>query len=328
MNESSSNYQLIFDNALKTYKKKTGKDLRSDPLLRRLESCHSPDAVIDTLRQQIPTFTQSEDCDDRFTKWIIPAVNVLYTFSSTMGSALSLAYPPAGVVFTGIGTLLSAAQALNASQGVLLDLFERIENFFRRLEAYIGLSSTDGMTDIIVKVMVEVLLVLALATKEVKQGRIKKFLKKMEGRSDLEDALGRLDKLTQDEVRMVAAQDLRATQDVADGVKTVGNKVYEVYERVKGVDDRVKGVDDRIKGVDDRVKGVDDKIKFLIDDGEKLRGELQQFTNDGGDRKHTLSQSTPPLSLDAQVFDREPVTTGPCKMALSFGPIYQLQCRK
>jgi hypothetical protein len=164
-----------------------------------------------------------------------------------------------------------AAQALNASQDVLLDLFERIENFFRRLEAYIGLPLTDGMTDIIVKVMVEVLLVLALATKEVKQGRIsefipndmpsistqyssEKFLKKLGGRSDLEDALGRLEKLTQDEIRMVAAQDLRATQDVADGVKIVGNNVYEV--------------DERVKGVDDRVKGVDDKINFLIDGEE------------------------------------------------------------
>jgi len=84
MNESRSKYQLIFDNALKTYKKKKGKDLQSDPLLLRLESCHSPDAVIDILRQQIPTLSQSENCDDRFTKWIIPTVNVLYTFSSTI----------------------------------------------------------------------------------------------------------------------------------------------------------------------------------------------------------------------------------------------------
>ncbi|KAH9958151.1 hypothetical protein BC827DRAFT_619556 [Russula dissimulans] len=96
------------------------------------------------------------------------------------------------------------------------------------------------MTDIIVKVMVEVLLILALATREVKRGRIKRFLKKLEGKSDIEDALRRLDKLTQDEVRMAAAQDLRATHGVADGVKTVENNVYEVDERVRGVDDRVQ----------------------------------------------------------------------------------------
>jgi hypothetical protein len=161
-----------------------------------------------------------------------------------------------------------AAQAVNASQGVLVDLFERIENFFRRLEAYIELPPTEGMTDIIVKVMVEVLLILALATRKVKRGRIselilnwrpsiltcysaERFLKKLEGKSDIEDALRRLDKLTQDEVRMAVAQDLRATHGVADGVRTVGNNVYEMDERVKGVDNRVKGVDDKIDVVID-----------------------------------------------------------------------------
>jgi len=140
-----------------------------------------------------------------------------------------------------------AAQAVNASQGVLVDLFERIENFFRRLEAYIELPPTKGMMDIIVKVMVEVLFILALATREVKQGRIsefisnyrpslstyyslEKFLKKLEGRSDIEDALGRLDKLKQDEVRMVAAQDLRATHDVDDRVKGVDDKIDIVID--------------------------------------------------------------------------------------------------
>ena len=40
---SSSNYQLVFSNALATYQQKTGKDLESDPLLTRLKSCNSPD---------------------------------------------------------------------------------------------------------------------------------------------------------------------------------------------------------------------------------------------------------------------------------------------
>jgi len=84
---SSANYQLIFDNALETYKKKTGKDLASNPLLRNLESCSSPDAVLDVLRERIPTFDQSRS---RLTTWVKPTINVLYTFSSTIGDAVSL----------------------------------------------------------------------------------------------------------------------------------------------------------------------------------------------------------------------------------------------
>jgi hypothetical protein len=44
-----------------------------------------------------------------------------------------------------------------------------MENFFRRLEAYIEIPQTPNMADIIVKVMVEVLFILSIATKELNQ---------------------------------------------------------------------------------------------------------------------------------------------------------------
>jgi hypothetical protein len=46
-----------------------------------------------------------------------------------------------------------------------------MENFFQRLEIYIEVSPIPEMIDIIVKIMVEVLSILAIATKEIKQGR-------------------------------------------------------------------------------------------------------------------------------------------------------------
>jgi hypothetical protein len=58
---------------------------------------------------------------------------------------------------------------------MLIDLFERVEQFFKRLECYTEMGPTDGMTDIVVKIMVEVLSILAIATKEVKQSRASEF---------------------------------------------------------------------------------------------------------------------------------------------------------
>jgi hypothetical protein len=60
---------------------------------------------------------------------------------------------------------------LSASQDKLINVFERIENFFSRLETYIKVSRTAGMTDVIVKIMTEVLSILSIATKEIKQSR-------------------------------------------------------------------------------------------------------------------------------------------------------------
>jgi hypothetical protein len=64
-----------------------------------------------------------------------------------------------------------AVKDVSASRGPLIDLFMRIENIFRRMETYIEVPPTPGMTEAVVAVMVEVLCVLAIATKEVKQSR-------------------------------------------------------------------------------------------------------------------------------------------------------------
>ena len=53
----------------------------------------------------------------------------------------------------------------------LVDLFIRFEQFFRRLEAYTGITPTVAMTERIVDIVVGVLSVLAIATKEAKFGR-------------------------------------------------------------------------------------------------------------------------------------------------------------
>ncbi len=52
---------------------------------------------------------------------------------------------------------------------MLLDIFGRIEGFFRRLETYIEVPTMDAMRDIIIQIMVEVLGIFGTVTKEIKQ---------------------------------------------------------------------------------------------------------------------------------------------------------------
>jgi hypothetical protein len=64
-----------------------------------------------------------------------------------------------------------AASGVTSSYDALLGLFERLGNFLKRLEVYTTIPPTQMMMDLIIKIMVELLLVLALATKQIKQGR-------------------------------------------------------------------------------------------------------------------------------------------------------------
>ena len=73
-------------------------------------------------------------------------------------------------------SLSQAAKDVEASQDALADLFGSIENFFMRLESYTAVPPTDAMTDIILKIMIEVLDIFAIATKEIRQGRASELL--------------------------------------------------------------------------------------------------------------------------------------------------------
>ena len=62
--------------------------------------------------------------------------------------------------------------------------------------------------------------------------------------ADLENALKKLDRLTQEEARMANAEVLRIAHSIRDGVEAVEGKVKEVGDKVQCVDDKVQVVID------------------------------------------------------------------------------------
>ncbi|KAH9020241.1 hypothetical protein EDB84DRAFT_578605 [Lactarius hengduanensis] len=218
----SSNFKSILDaalnQALSGYKKKTGKKLLDHPLATDLQRCDSVAAVLEVLQGQVSAFQQFKAGDQRLMKWISPVVDVLYTFSGTLGGVAGLAFPPAGVIFTGIGVLLSVAKDVRASHDALVELFERIESFFKRLGVYTQISLTTEMAGVLVKIMTEVLSILSIATKEVKRKRARIYFRRFLGRTDIEDALKRLDGLIQEEVRMAIAQTMNDAKNANDNI--------------------------------------------------------------------------------------------------------------
>jgi hypothetical protein len=54
----------------------------------------------------------------------------------------------------------------------LADLLQSVEHFLNRLDIYTKIPPTDGMTEIIVKILVELLSILALATKQLQKRKL------------------------------------------------------------------------------------------------------------------------------------------------------------
>ena len=142
--------------------------------------------------------------------------------------------------------LCQAASGVTSSYDALSDLFECLGSFLKRLEIYVTIPHTSMMTDIIVQIMVEVLSVLALATKQIKQGRfsewvitytlsiaqcaVEKFAKKLLGESEVEAVLQKLDRLTQDEARMTVAQTLGVVHGLVGNVKVVMDGTQRLHD--------------------------------------------------------------------------------------------------
>jgi hypothetical protein len=64
-----------------------------------------------------------------------------------------------------------AAKGVNASHDELVALFESIEQLLKPLDIYTQIPPTPAMEEMVVKIMAELLSILALTTKELKQGR-------------------------------------------------------------------------------------------------------------------------------------------------------------
>jgi len=108
---------------------------------------------------------------------------------------VSQPFPPAKAVFTGISILLSvslflnplplghvtldsqAAAGVSASYDVLVSLFDSVRYFLLRLKIYTGIPPTAELTEILGKIMAEIIFILALGTKEMMRGSISELMR-------------------------------------------------------------------------------------------------------------------------------------------------------
>ena len=124
-----------------------------------------------------------------------------------------------------------------------------------RLEKYIAVRPTTAMMAVIVQIMVEVISILGITTKEIKEGRIsrsflvdifvnltfyaEKFSKRLFGINRLNDAFQQLDKLTKEEALMAEAEILviaaridKNVEDIVEGVTEAGENMQVVLKYV------------------------------------------------------------------------------------------------
>jgi hypothetical protein len=68
--------------------------------------------------------------------------------------------------------MYQAVEGVLDDYDTLADLLESVEHFLNRLDIYNKIPPTVSMTEMIIKILVELLSILALATKQLQQGKL------------------------------------------------------------------------------------------------------------------------------------------------------------
>jgi hypothetical protein len=140
-------------------------------------------------------------------------------------------------------------------------VIERVKYFLQRLDAYTRIPLTPAMTELLAKIMAQVLSILALSTKEMQEKQIsalasfgiiyslrligheiERSLKRLLGRKDIEDALQRLNVLTGEELRMAVAKILEVAHRVDRNVAVVAKETRGVGNRITRVEAATRNV--------------------------------------------------------------------------------------
>ena len=148
-----------------------------------------------------------------------------------------------------------------------------------RLEKYIAVRPTTAMMAIIVEIMVQVISILGIVTKEIKEGRIsrpfvvdvfpnltfhaEKFSKRLFGINRLNDAFQQLDKLTKEEALMAEAETLEIAARIDKNVIDTAANVAVIDEGVKDVHVIVTGVNDKVESAHAETQAVHRKVSLI-----------------------------------------------------------------
>ena len=207
----TDNFTAIFEAAASEYQRITGNPLDTHSFATQLDKCDSPQSFSNVLRKQFQALSAPRKGGDKLElmAWLDPIVHILFTFSATLGEGIGIVshvilpvlpfldvIRPSAVLTRQnnlhwyrcssrcrslFPSTLSRACLILKSQAVrdtaadhatLIHLFERIHLFLQRLNGYTMIPLTNEFTELLGKIMAQILSILAISTKVMAQRRV------------------------------------------------------------------------------------------------------------------------------------------------------------
>lgn len=235
-----SEISTLWANACTEYTKETGIPLPDEALLH----VHSPESLSRQLESEKDNFG-----DFRMKRR--PLLHAMQTvlapfenWGDMVAGAASSVFPPASCFVVAMLRLVRAARRVSDTFDMILELFQKLGHFALRLESYKGVVLSEGMIDVIGKVLVNSLRVCAAVQNLLSRGSLRSRLAAWAQNVFVEDKevsllLGELEDLTSQEHLMVSAQGLKITYQVLRNTEVLlergdRRREEERLEKLKG----------------------------------------------------------------------------------------------
>ena len=183
-----------------------------------------------------------------------------------------------------------------ASYETLINLFERTQFFLQRLNQYVASPLTPEMMELLAKILAQVLSVLALSTKEIKERRIsmlifsryssladdsvEKFMKRLIGRTEVEDGFQQLDMLTKEENLMTAACTLRVASGIQHDARAIKEDTRDIKDDARDIKDDTRDIKDGTRSIKEVTRDIIDNTHDIKDDTRDIKEDTRDIKDD------------------------------------------------
>ncbi|KAI9763739.1 MAG: hypothetical protein M1840_009136 [Geoglossum simile] len=273
MSGRESQIPNIYKTAIRRFEEVTGKKL-DDPDLLKI-------ATVDDLKKEVDKrndkFSKFRDKRHAFFNVLDIAMKPIELVGNLAAGAASMAFPPSSLVFGAAMYLIGAAKNTSASYDAIQDLMGTLKDFTTRLRVYAREEISKELSEKLTEVLTALIEIFALSRKAIKEGRIFKFAKNVFlGNDDgVQQAVGRLAKLTEGEDRLVGA-------DTLTEAKRIGRTVDGVSMTVKETNVTVRGMGMTVSHVDIGVTELNEKVTNMMLTMDESKAEVKEER----DKKH------------------------------------------
>jgi methyl-accepting chemotaxis protein len=170
---------------------------------------------------------------------------------------------------------------------------------------------TVDLTELLGKIMAQLLSILAFSTKMITDRRIselgyslclsslvdygaEKLSKRLAGRKEIEDAVLRLDTLTKEEILMIEARNLEVTHHVDENVEATKVLTVNIDDNVKAIKVLTKDVGDDVRETKALTEEIGDNVKVTKSLTESIGDNVKAtkaLTEDVGNNVNVIDQN-------------------------------------